>query len=198
MQTDKAMEEARAVIRKYPQHGINADEPLTEVLAAAFAAKDAEIERLNAALSAADQSRTFHAARAEKAERALAEGVKVKALDRASDNETKIGWTLPTQMLREVAKKVTDDNWDSPTIEVLEIAMLEAERRILSALEPDAPEGAQEAVDWQRVDDALVSCAGLLKVLCRDEIGDTAAAELEYVRSVIGHLAALKGDRNDG
>lgn len=40
--------------------------------------------------------------------------------------------------------------------------------------------------DWQRVDDALVSCAGLLRMLCRDEIGETAASELEYVRSVIG------------
>lgn len=48
-----------------------------------------------------------------------------------------------------------------------------------------APQEA-EAVDWQRVDDALVSCAGLLKTLCRDEIGDTAAAELEYVRSALG------------
>lgn len=48
-----------------------------------------------------------------------------------------------------------------------------------------APDGRQGAADWQRVDDALASCAGLLKALCRDEIGDTAAAELDYVRSVI-------------
>ena len=42
-------------------------------------------------------------------------------------------------------------------------------------------------MDWQRIDDALVSCAGLLRTLCKDEIGDTAAAELEYVRSAIAH-----------
>jgi hypothetical protein len=38
-------------------------------------------------------------------------------------------------------------------------------------------------VDWKRVDDALVSCAGLLRALCKDEIGDTCATELEYVRT---------------
>lgn len=76
-------------------------------------------------------------------------------------------------------------------------ALAEALMPFLSALEPAAPEAfvyrdenGQPQVqlckcDWKRVDDALVSCAGLLKTLCRDEIGDTAAAELEYVRSVI-------------
>jgi hypothetical protein len=49
--------------------------------------------------------------------------------------------------------------------------------------------GGQAVADWQRIDDALVSCAGLLRTLCKDEIGDTAAAELEYVRSVLTHPA---------
>jgi hypothetical protein len=44
--------------------------------------------------------------------------------------------------------------------------------------------------DRKRIDDALVSCAGLLRTLCHDEIGDTAAAELEYVRSCIIPAAA--------
>lgn len=48
--------------------------------------------------------------------------------------------------------------------------------------------------DWQRVDDALVSCAGLLKTLCRNEIGETAAAELEYVRFAL--KAAMEAGRH--
>lgn len=47
------------------------------------------------------------------------------------------------------------------------------------------PDLEPAAIDWQRVDDALVSCAGLLKTLCRDELGDTCAAELEYARSAL-------------
>lgn len=42
-------------------------------------------------------------------------------------------------------------------------------------------------VDWQRIDDALVSCVGLLKALCRDEIGDAAVAELEYVQAALSN-----------
>jgi hypothetical protein len=49
--------------------------------------------------------------------------------------------------------------------------------------------------DWQRIDDALVSCAGLLRTLCKDEIGDTAATELEYVRSAISNPPAQPGWR---
>lgn len=57
---------------------------------------------------------------------------------------------------------------------------------------PEALAKAQ-AIDWTRIDDALISCAGLLKALCRDNIGDTAASELEYARSVI---AALQAERD--
>lgn len=56
-------------------------------------------------------------------------------------------------------------------------------------ISPEALEKAR-AIDWTRIDDALISCAGLLKTLCRDNIGDTAASELEYARSVITALQA--------
>ncbi len=59
-------------------------------------------------------------------------------------------------------------------------------------ISPEALAKAQ-AIDWTRIDDALISCAGLLKTLCRDNIGDTAASELEYARSVI---AALQAERD--
>ncbi len=59
-------------------------------------------------------------------------------------------------------------------------------------ISPEALEKAR-AIDWTRIDDALISCAGLLKTLCRDNIGDTAASELEYARSVI---AALQAERD--
>ena len=44
--------------------------------------------------------------------------------------------------------------------------------------------------DWQRIDDALFSSADLIRSLCRDEVGDTAAAELDFVRR------ALKGGKS--
>lgn len=44
-------------------------------------------------------------------------------------------------------------------------------------------------IDWKRIDDALYSCAGLLKTILRDEIGDTCVAELKYVRSVTTALS---------
>lgn len=59
-------------------------------------------------------------------------------------------------------------------------------------ISPEALEKAR-AIDWTRIDDALISCAGLLKTLCRDNIGDTAASELEYARSII---AALQAERD--
>lgn len=59
-------------------------------------------------------------------------------------------------------------------------------------ISPEALEKVR-AIDWTRIDDALISCAGLLKTLCRDNIGDTAASELEYARSVI---AALQAERD--
>lgn len=59
-------------------------------------------------------------------------------------------------------------------------------------ISPEALEKAR-AIDWTRIDDALISCAGLLKTLCRDNIGDTADSELEYARSVI---AALQAERD--
>lgn len=58
-------------------------------------------------------------------------------------------------------------------------------------ISPEALAKAQ-AIDWTRIDDALISCAGLLKTLCRDNIGDTAASELEYARSVIAALSEQK------
>jgi hypothetical protein len=58
-----------------------------------------------------------------------------------------------------------------------------------------APSWQAGMEDWQRIDDALVSCAGLLRTLCKDEIGDTAATELEYVRSAISNPPAQPGWR---
>jgi R67 dihydrofolate reductase. len=55
-----------------------------------------------------------------------------------------------------------------------------------------SPEALAQAIDWTRIDDALISCARLLKTLCRDNIGDTAASELEYARSVIAALSEQK------
>lgn len=59
-----------------------------------------------------------------------------------------------------------------------------------------APSGQAVVEDWQRIDDALVSCAGLLRTLCKDEIGDTAATELEYVRSALSNTPAQPGWRS--
>ncbi|MGP2493325.1 hypothetical protein ACTDI4_17070 [Mesorhizobium sp. PUT5] len=41
------------------------------------------------------------------------------------------------------------------------------------------------AADWQRIDDALVSCASLIRALAKDDIAAVAAAELDYVRSAL-------------
>lgn len=62
-------------------------------------------------------------------------------------------------------------------------------------ISPEALAKAQ-AIDWTRIDDALISCAGLLKALCRDNIGDTAASELEYARSVIAALQNVEAERD--
>lgn len=43
-----------------------------------------------------------------------------------------------------------------------------------------------DPIDWQRIDNALVSCASLIRTLGRgDDISMVAAAELDYVRAVI-------------
>lgn len=60
--------------------------------------------------------------------------------------------------------------------------------RIRSALvsAPAVPDAV--AADWQRIDDALVSCASLIRALASDDIATVAAAELDYVRSALASV----------
>lgn len=200
---------------------------------------EAEIERLTSDVAhwqlTADVERQKVEFRDKRAAEALSRTGAVKVgLERAAEIvlaqiDSKPDWT-PEQ-----EKELRGHDPVATARSAARVAIRQCHRAILSALEPAAPEGGQEAVawqwrtptgkdtswqtcrseteknafaempgvevrplytrpskqavtaDWQRVDDALISCAGLLKTLCRDEIGDTAAAELEYVRSVVGH-----------
>ncbi|MCE7028433.1 hypothetical protein [Jiella avicenniae] len=74
----------------------------------------------------------------------LDQPARVKPLDRAPSDQSSQGWTLPITMLEDVAGVVAQQNWERPTIEVVEIIILEAERRILACLQQDS-EGAIES-----------------------------------------------------
>lgn len=43
------------------------------------------------------------------------------------------GWTLPLELLQELAREVAADGWDHPTAEVVQIIALSVERRLLEA-----------------------------------------------------------------
>lgn len=67
-------------------------------------------------------------------------------------------------------------------------AQADYKRRILSALVPAHAVPDAVAADWQRIDDALVSCASLIRALASDDIATVAAAELDYVRSALASV----------
>ncbi len=66
----------------------------------------------------------------------------------------------------------------------------------LASPQPANPAQVTDAVraDWQRIDDALVSCASLIRALASDDIATVAAAELDYARSALAASPAPVGD----
>ncbi|MFC6487306.1 hypothetical protein [Nitratireductor sp. GCM10026969] len=71
--------------------------------------------------------------------------VGVKALPR-NDSGVR-GWTLDPEMVREVAHKICRDGWDAGMEEV-ELAMLDAEKRILASSPSPAQEAGAEPVAY--------------------------------------------------
>ncbi len=67
----------------------------------------------------------------------------------------------------------------------------------LASPQPANPAQVTDAVraDWQRIDDALVSCASLIRALASDDVATVAAAELDYVRSALAasHMPVVDG-----
>ncbi len=66
----------------------------------------------------------------------------------------------------------------------------------LASPQPANPAQVTDAVraDWQRIDDALVSCASLIRALASDDVATVAAAELDYVRSALAASHMPVGD----
>lgn len=73
------------------------------------------------------------------------------ALPRAPKEQAKIGWTLPVETLQAVGAWVDASGWEAPTIEEIEIIMLETERLLLSSLpSPDATQPREQAMADRR------------------------------------------------
>lgn len=132
--TDKAMEEAQAIIEKHSSHIYNSLD-LKAIIASALASKDAEIERLRELF------------------KTLAEGVKVKALDDDQIMEVikeVAPWKSEPQLNDLLTYEKSPPLFPQATYDVpsyrAERFVRAVERRILAALEPAAPEGQQEAV----------------------------------------------------
>lgn len=158
MQTDTAMEEARAIAdvietiangRFYDDYDqASADLRILREAATAIASKDAEIERLtkekdanhNLAVANGERAKEEYC-RAEKAERALAGGVKVKALDFSTVlRHAFLSGVAAARSISANEECIGPDLW-------LQYEPYEpgAYSRILAALEPAAPDSGQEA-----------------------------------------------------
>lgn len=206
--TDKAMEEAQAIIEKHSSHIYNSLD-LKAIIASALASKNAEIERLRELF------------------KTLAEGVKVKALDDDQIMEVikeVAPWKSEPQLNDLLTYEKSPPLFPQATYDVpsyrAERFVRAVERRILATLEPAAPEGGQEAVAgwivgngtglrWRCWKDGLPSWTNDRRQAtryarridaeeaCRED--EDAWIVVEYRAEVRAALtAALKGDRNDG